>query len=136
MTHLHDSLSRLPFATPFHDSRLPPLFAIRCFATNPLCDSTTDGRTVSTPQCHLPSIPTLTLTIFLRNFLYCLASPSSYYPPPCPPPPVDLCLLTLPLAHPLLQRSLHPMPGPLTLSSHLSPPLLLPPFLLYGNMLL
>ena len=35
---------------------------------------------------------------------------------------MDLCLLTLPLAHPLLQRPLPPLPGPLTPSPHLSPP--------------
>ena len=52
--------------------------------TNSSCNSTTDGQTVSTPQHHLPSVPTLTLTNILRNFLYCLAPPSSYYQPPCP----------------------------------------------------
>ena len=67
---------------------------------------------MSTPQLPLPSIPTLTLTIFFRNYLYCLAPPSSYYPPPCPPPLVDLCLLTPPLSYPLLQRPLPPMHGP------------------------
>ena len=124
-THFRDSILKLPFVTPF---------ATHCFATNLSCDSTTDGRTVSTPQHHLPIIPTLTLKTFLGTILYSLASPSSYYPPPCPPPLVDLCLLTLPLAHPLLHRPLPPLPGPLTPSPHLSPPLPLPPFPLYGNM--
>ena len=74
-----------------------------------------------TPQGHLPRIPTLTLIKILRNYLYCLAPSSSYYPPPCPPPLVDLCLLTPPLAYPMLHRPLPPMPGPLTPSPHLSP---------------
>ena len=130
MTHL-----RLTLTTPFHDSHSQLPFVTCCFAPTPSCDPTTDGRTVSTPQRHLPSVPTLTLiTNFFWYLLYCLAPPSSFYPPPCPPPLVDLCLLTLPLAHPLLQRPLPPMPGPLTPSPHLSPPLLLPPFPLYGNM--
>ena len=136
MTHFHDSHSRLTFATHFHDSLSLPPFMTHCFATNLSCDSTTDGWTVSTLQHHLPgcSNPNPNKRIFLRNYLYCLASPSSYYPPPCLPPLVDLCLLTPPLAYTLLHRPLPPMPGPLTPSPHLSPPLLLPPFPLYGNM--
>ena len=73
-----DSLSRLPFATPLatpiSDSR-SRLHSRLTFATSdrapnrdslflsrlPLCDSTTDGWTVLTPQRHLPSVPTLTL---------------------------------------------------------------------------
>ena len=105
-THFCDSRSRLAFVTPFHDSNLRPPFATHCFATNLSCDSTTERRTVFTPQRHLPRIQTLTLiktnNSILRNHPHCLASPSSCYPPPCPPPLVDLCLLTLPLAHPLL----------------------------------
>ena len=66
---------------------------------------------MSTPQHHLPSVPTLTLNFFW-NLLYCLAPSSSYCPPPCPPPLVVLCLLTLPLAHPLLQRPLTPRQVP------------------------
>ena len=94
MTPFRNSCSQLPFAT-------------RCFATTLSCNPTTDGRTVPTPQCHLPSIPTLTLKKFC-SLLYCLASTSSYCPPPCPPPLVALCLLTLPLAHQLLQTPLPP----------------------------
>ena len=77
-THIHDPLSRLTFATtlatPLHDSRSRPhsrlSFATPDRAPNhdslflsrlPLCDPTTDGRTVLTPQRHLPSVPTLTL---------------------------------------------------------------------------
>ena len=96
-------------------------------------DYTADGWTVLTPQCHLPSIPTLTLKNFFWNLLLGLASTSSYYPPSCPPPPVALCPLTCPLAHHPLQRPLHPLPGPLPTSPHLSHPLNLPPFPLYGN---
>ena len=87
-THFRDSLSRLPFATPFRNphsrltfttpfsrltfattlathvrdsrSRPTPRFAI-FLSRLPSCNSTTDGRTVLTPQRHLPSVPTLTL---------------------------------------------------------------------------
>ena len=80
------------------------------FMTTLSCDPTTDRWTVSTPQRHLLSIPTLTLTkICFWNLLYSLASISSYCPPSCSPPLVALCLLTLPLAHHLLQR---PLPTP------------------------
>ena len=65
-----------------------------------------------TPQRHLPSIPTLTLTIFFGKLLPGLASTSSYYPPSCPPPPVALCPLTCPLAHHPLQRPLPPPARP------------------------
>ena len=110
VTHLRDPILQLPLATPIRDSSLRPPFTTCCFAT-PSCDPTTDRRTVSTPQRHLPSVPTLTLKKFW-NLVYCLAFTSSYCPPPCPPPLVALCLLTLPLAHPLLQRPLPPPPPP------------------------
>ena len=71
---------------------------------------------MSTPQRHVPSVPTLTQIKKIWNLLYCLASTSSYCPPPCPPPLVALCLLTLPLAHPLLQR---PLPPPPPLPAHI-----------------
>ena len=136
-THFRDSRSRLhsrlmfatPDCAPNHDS----LF----FHYFPLCDSTTDGQTVLTPQRHLPSIPTLTLKkikIKIWNLLPGLASTSSYCPPSCPPPLVAFCLLTRPLAHHLLQRPPPPLPGPLPTSPPLSPPLPLPPFPQYGNM--
>ena len=52
-------------------------------------------------------------TCCFRNYpIPGLASTSSYYPPSCPPPPVALCLLTLRLAHHLLQRSLPPCQAP------------------------
>ena len=137
MTHIHDSLfttpittpfSRLTFATPLathiSNSRSRLMFAITQF---PSWDSTTDGRTVLTPQCRLPSFPTLTLTKKFWNLLPGLASTPSYYPPSCPPPLVALCLLTHPLAHYLLQRPLPPLPGPLPTSPPPSPPLPLPP---------
>ena len=68
---------------------------------------------MSTPQRHLPSIPTITLIKKYKykkiwNLLRGLASTPSYCPPSCPPPVVALCLLTLPLAHHLLQRHLPP----------------------------
>ena len=76
--HTRDSRSRCPIALPtvtrYFLSRLPS------------CDSTTDGQTVLTPQCHLPSVPTLTL-IKIWNLLPGLASTTSYHPPSCPPPP-------------------------------------------------
>ena len=58
MTHVRDSIrdyhSRLtfatPLATPIRDSRLH--------------DYTAEGRTVLTPQRHLPSVTTLTLNFF------------------------------------------------------------------------
>ena len=51
--HTRDSGSRLPIALPT---------ATRYFLSRlPSCDSTTDGRTVLTPQRHLPSVPPLTL---------------------------------------------------------------------------
>ena len=51
--HTRDSHSRLLIAPPT---------ATRYFLLRlPSCDSTTDGRTVLTPQRHLPSVPTLTL---------------------------------------------------------------------------
>ena len=63
-----------------------------------------------TPQHHLPSFPTVTLTKNKKiwNLLPGLASSFSYYPPSCPPPLVALCLLTHPQAHYLLQRPLPP----------------------------
>ena len=139
--------SRLLFVTPFHDStrdshsRLTfatPICNSLFFMTTPSCDPTPDGRTVSTPQHHLPIVPALTLIkyiyIYIWNHFSSLASTSSYFPPSCPPPLVALCLLTLPLAHPLLQRPNPPLPGPLPISPRLSHPLPLPPFPLYGNM--
>ena len=105
-THVCDSLSRLGFATPLatpdrvtnYDSRLPS------------CNTPTDGRTVLTPQCHLPSVPTLTLIKkqFFWHLLPDLASLSSYCPSSCPPPLMALCLLTPPLSPYLLQRPLLP----------------------------
>ena len=69
-THVRDSTSdsrsRLTFATPDHDSRLRPQSRLTISVTSPSRDSTTDGRTVLTPQRHLPSVPTLTLIIFLE----------------------------------------------------------------------
>ena len=75
-----DSHSRLAFATtlatPVRDSRSRPQMRLAIFLSRPpSCDSTTDGRTVLTPQRHLPSVPTLTL---IKNFgTYSLA-----WPPP------------------------------------------------------
>ena len=95
VSSFRESLSRLTFATHFHDTicdlrlRLPIVSptANRYFLSRlPLCDSPTDGRTVLSPQCHLPSVPTL--TIIIKNFwnlLSGLASTSSYYPSSCPP---------------------------------------------------
>ena len=89
-THVSRLQLRLPFATPLAThisnscsrllSRLT-LTAPDCAPTAtryflsrlPLCDSTTDGRTVLTPQCHLPSVPTLTLT--KRNKIFLEPSP-------------------------------------------------------------
>ena len=120
-THFRDSRSRLVFATPISDScsrlhlRLPtaPPTATRYFLSQlSLCDSPTDGRTVLTPQRHLPSVPTLTLINKFWNLLPGLASTSSYYPSSCPPPLMALCLLTPPLSPYLLQRPLPPLPPP------------------------
>ena len=156
-THLRDShsrllFSRLPFATtlatPLHDSRPRPhsrlLFATpdrtpnrdSLFLSRLLsCDSTTDGRTVLTPQRHLPSVPTLTLpNFFFWNLLPGLASTTSYHPPSCPHPPVALCPLTRLLAPPPLQRPLHLLPGPRPPSPPLSHPLNHPLSPLSGSM--
>ena len=103
-THIRDPLSRLTFATHFRDSRsrlhsrlhfttrvrdhtrnsrsrLPIALptATRHFLSQlPSCDSTTEGRTVLTPQRHLRSVPTLTLILKKLFFgTYSLA---------CPPP--------------------------------------------------
>ena len=65
MTPTHDPILQLPLATPLRDSCLRPPFAAHCFMTTPSCDPNTDGWTVSTPQHHLPSVPTLTL---IKNF--------------------------------------------------------------------
>ena len=69
--HTRDSRSRLLIALP----------TANCYFLSqlPSCDSTTDRRTVLTPQRHLPSVPTLTL---LKNFFgtYSLA-----WPPPLAP---------------------------------------------------
>ena len=92
--------SRLSFVTPDRAPNRDSLFLSRLLS----CDSTTDGRTVLTPQRHLPSVPTLTLLI--KNFFgtYSLA-----WPPPLatnhhhvhpPPPQVALCPLTRLLAPP------------------------------------
>ena len=80
-THLRDSISRLPFANPFRDSRSRPHSRL-LFATPdraPTRDSRqTDGRTVLTPQRHLPSVPTLTL---IKKFgTYSLACPHPQTP--------------------------------------------------------
>ena len=86
VTHISDSNprihSRLTFATPDRAPNRNSLILSRFL----LCDSTTDGRTVSTPQRHLPNVPTLTLTNIFWNLLPGLASTPSYYPPSCPPP--------------------------------------------------
>ena len=82
--HTHDSRSRLPIT--------PPTTTRYFLSRLPSYDSTTDGRTVLTPQRHLPSVPTLTL---LKNFgTYSLAWPPPLatthhhvHPPPPPPPP-------------------------------------------------
>ena len=67
--HTRDSRSRLPIALPT---------ATRYFLSRlPSCDSTTDRRTVLTPQRHLPSVPTLTLIKKQFFGTYSLA---------CPPP--------------------------------------------------
>ena len=126
--HTRDSRSRLPIALPT---------ATRYFLSRlPSCDSTTDGRTVITPQRHLPSVPTLTLikkTIFW-NLLPGWPSTTSSHPPSCPHPPVALCPLTHLLAPHPLQRPLHLLPGPLPTSPPLSHPLNHPLFPLFGSM--
>ena len=148
-THIRDSISRLPFATPFRDSRSRPhsrlLFATPDRAPTrdslllsrlPSCDSPTDGRTVLTPQRHLPSVPTLTL-IKKNNFwnlLPGLPSTTSSHPPSCPQPPVALCPLTHLLAPHPLQRPLNLLPGPPPTSPPLSHPLNHPLFPLFGSM--
>ena len=104
-----------------------------CFVTNPSCNSTTDRRTVSTPQRHLPSVPTLTLTHFFMELslpgptLELLLTTMSTTPSGLVSPDTPSGLAPAPEAS-------TPMPGHLTSSPHLSPPLLLPPFPLYGNM--
>ena len=69
-THICDSHLRPTFATRVRDSTrdsrsrllIAPPTTTRYFLSRLLlCDSTTDGRNVLTPQCHLPSVPTLTL---------------------------------------------------------------------------
>ena len=60
-THLHDPILRLPLMTPFRDSHSQPPFMTRVFMSTLLCDPTTDGWTMSTPQHHLPSVLPLTL---------------------------------------------------------------------------
>ena len=137
MTHLRNPILRLPLMTAIHDSCPRPPFATHCFATTLSCDPTTDGQTVSTPQRHLPSIPTLTLIKKFGTF-------STAWPPPLATAHhhvhhLQRPFLTLPLAYPLLQRPLPPPPppplsGPLPTSPPLSHPLPLPSFPLYGNM--
>ena len=78
---------------------------------------------MSTPQRHLPSIPTLTLK---NNFFgtFSLAWPphlATSHHHVCPPPLVSLCLLTLPLAHPLLQRPLPPARPPAHIPTFITP---------------
>ena len=133
-THICDShsrlYSRLTFTTRIRDctqdsrSRLPiaPPTATRYFLSRlPFCDPSTDGRTVLTPQHHLPSVPTLTQTKkqCFWNLLPGLASTSSYYLPTImsttpsglvsgpPPPPLPGPLPTSPPLLPLCP-SLHP----------------------------
>ena len=78
-TLIRDPISRPPFATHFRDSFLttrirnhtcdsrsrlpiaPPTATCYFLSRLPSCDSTTDRRTVLTPQRHLPSVPTLSL---------------------------------------------------------------------------
>ena len=135
-THNRIPISRLTFATPLHDSRSRPhsrlSFATPDRAPNrdslfllqpPSCDPNTDGRTVLTPQHHLPSVPTLILIKnYFWNLLPGLPSTTSSHPPSCPHPPVALCPLTHLLAPHPLQRPLHLLPGPLPTSTPLSHP--------------
>ena len=117
--HTRDSRSRLPIAPPT---------ATRYFLSQlPSCDSTTDRRTVLTPQHHLPSVPTLTLlSKKIWNLLPGLASTTSYHPPSCPPPPppppVALCPLTRVLAPP-------PPPPPEASTPPARPPSNIPTFI-------
>ena len=93
VTPIRDSRSRLMTAT--HDC--DPHLQLTVFTTPSSYDSTTDRQTVCLP---------------------CLASTPSYCTPSCPPPLVALCLLTLPLAHHLLQRPLPPPPPPCQAPCH------------------
>ena len=135
-TPLHDSRSRphsrLLFATPNCAPNRDSLFLSRL----PSCDSTTDGRTVLTPQRHLPSVPTLTLLKKTFFGTYSLA-----WPPPLAtthhhvhPPPSGFVSPDTPFGPTPLQRPLHLLPGPLPSSPPLSHPLNHPLFPLFGSM--
>ena len=65
MTPTHNSISRLTFMTPIRTQFL---------TTTTSCNPKTDGWTVSTPQRHLPSVPTLPLI--------CFGTFSPAWPPP------------------------------------------------------
>ena len=111
MTHVHDPHSRLAV-----------------FVTTLSCDPTTDGWTVSTPQRHLPTVPTLTLIKKFGTFS------------PAWSPPLDTahhhvhhlswsCVSWHSLWLTPCSRGLyHPLPGLLPTSPHLSHPLPFPPF--------
>ena len=73
-THIRDPHFATTLTTHICDSRLRLTF-VTVVATSPSCDSTTDRWTVSTPQRHLPSVPTLTLTKKFGTF-------SLAWPPP------------------------------------------------------
>ena len=75
-THVRDPLSRLTFTTRTRDHSRDSLLLSRL----PSCDSTTDGRTVLTPQRHLPSVPTLTLILKKKTKFF------GTYSLACPPP--------------------------------------------------
>ena len=101
-----------------------PPFVTCCFTTGLSCDSTTDRQTVSTPQRHLPSIPTLTL---IKNFEPSLLPGITLWliPTNMSTTPSGVVSPDTPSGSPLLQRPLPPPARPLTPSPHLSPPLLL-----------
>ena len=136
-THVRDYTSdshlRLGFATTLATPDRAPTATRYFWSRLTSCNPTTDGRTVLTTQRHLPSIPPPNPIKKFWNLVPGLVSTSSYYLPSCPPPPVALCPLTRPLAQHPFQRPLHLLPGPLPTSPHLSHPLNLPLFPLYGN---
>ena len=121
--------SRLTFTTRIRDSTrdsrlrllITPPTATRSFLLQlPSCVPTTDGRTVLTPQRHLPSVPTLTLT---KNIFgtFSLAWPlplaTTYHHVHY----MALCLLTHPLAHYLLKRPLPPARTPSNIPTFITP---------------
>ena len=91
-----------------------------CFTTTPSCNHTTDGRTVSTPQRHLPTFPTLTLK---KNLEPSLLPGLHLWLRPTTMSTTSSSLVSpdTPSGSPLLQRPLTPCQPPANIPTFITP---------------